>query len=150
MANQATTTYKHDLKDITMGRVRALMKDGTICSAWIDIPFVPGEIAELSVHNGSTCSYTGYEDINLAIGICPDFWSGCGIVFGWIGWVGKLSQNHGTRDGIAELLGSLDGARHSVLAAGQSHFCTVSLHQVSALHTHGFRHGEDEVVALNG
>ena len=50
--NGTNFSYKHDLKDITMGRVRALMKDGTICSAWIDIPFVPGEIAELSVHNG--------------------------------------------------------------------------------------------------
>ena len=71
-------------------------------------------------------------------------------MLGRIGWVGKLSQNHGTWDGIAELLGSLDGTRHSVLTAGQSHFCAVSLHQVSALHTHGFRHGEDEVVALYG
>lgn len=50
--NGTNFSYKHDLKDITIGRVRALMKDGTICSAWIDIPFVPGEIAELSVHNG--------------------------------------------------------------------------------------------------
>lgn len=50
--NGTNFSYKHDLKDITMGRVRALMKDGTICSEWIDIPFVPGEIAELSVHNG--------------------------------------------------------------------------------------------------
>lgn len=50
--NGTSFSYKHDLKDITIGRVRALMKDGTICSAWIDIPFVPGEIAELSVHNG--------------------------------------------------------------------------------------------------
>lgn len=45
-------SYKHDFKDITMGRVRALMKDGTVCTAWIEIPFVPGEIAELRVYNG--------------------------------------------------------------------------------------------------
>ncbi|MCF0203604.1 MAG: hypothetical protein HUK08_09590 [Bacteroidaceae bacterium] len=44
--------YVCDLKDITWGKVNAIMMDGTICSAWIEIPFVPGELAELHVHNG--------------------------------------------------------------------------------------------------
>ena len=44
--------YACDLKDITLGKVNAIMKDGTICSAWMEMPFVPGETANLHVHNG--------------------------------------------------------------------------------------------------
>lgn len=44
--------YQAELDDVRLGRVRALFKDGTVCSAWIDMLFVPGETAELSVHNG--------------------------------------------------------------------------------------------------
>jgi hypothetical protein len=36
----------------TKGRIRATFEDGSICSAWIDEEFVPGEVLHILVMNG--------------------------------------------------------------------------------------------------
>lgn len=46
-------SYKCQLEEICLGRIRAILKDGTVSTQWIEIPFVPGEIAELRVQDGS-------------------------------------------------------------------------------------------------
>ena len=44
--------YSIPLKRMTAGRVRCIFPGGELCSAWIDIFFVPGETVTLTVHNG--------------------------------------------------------------------------------------------------
>lgn len=56
--------YACYLTDITWGKVNAIMHDGTICTAWIEIPFVPGEEAVLNVHDNyySLTGTTFYQE----------------------------------------------------------------------------------------
>lgn len=44
--------YEDSLPEICMGQLNALLKDGSEINAAILIPFVPGETAEINVHNG--------------------------------------------------------------------------------------------------
>lgn len=45
-------TYSIPLKNMTAGRVRCIFPGNKLCSAWIDLFFVPGETVKLTVHNG--------------------------------------------------------------------------------------------------
>ena len=45
-------TYSIPLEKMTAGRVRCIFPGGELCSAWIDLFFVPGETVKLTVHNG--------------------------------------------------------------------------------------------------
>lgn len=47
-----TFTYRAKLDRPTKGRIRATFEDGSICSAWIDEEFVPGEVLHILVMNG--------------------------------------------------------------------------------------------------
>ena len=71
-------------------------------------------------------------------------------MLGGVGAVLELLQDDASGDAVAQGLGSLDGTRHTVLAAGQTNLCTVGLHQVATLHTHRLRHRQDQFVALHG
>ncbi|MDE6480436.1 MAG: hypothetical protein K2L45_09205 [Muribaculaceae bacterium] len=44
--------FETDLNTIKAGRIRALMPDGSLCSAWINIYFIPGFTVDITVHNG--------------------------------------------------------------------------------------------------
>lgn len=44
--------YELPLTKTIAGRVRCIFPGGELCSAWIDLWFVPGETLHLSVHNG--------------------------------------------------------------------------------------------------
>ena len=45
-------SYSVTLDRVKAGRVRCIFPGGELCSAWIDIFFVPGETVKLTVHNG--------------------------------------------------------------------------------------------------
>lgn len=45
-------TYSIPLDKMKAGRVRCIFPGGELCSAWIDLFFVPGETIKLTVHNG--------------------------------------------------------------------------------------------------
>ena len=45
-------TYSIPLKRMTLGRVRCIFPGGELCSAWIDLFFVPGDTLNFTVHNG--------------------------------------------------------------------------------------------------
>lgn len=47
-----TFTYRAKLDRPIKGRIRATFEDGSICSAWIDEEFVPGEVLHILVMNG--------------------------------------------------------------------------------------------------
>ncbi len=51
-ADGKTFHYDKELSEIRIGRLTAMMKDGTDCSADIQFLFVPGEKAIVNVHNG--------------------------------------------------------------------------------------------------
>lgn len=63
-ADGKTFHYDKELPEICVGRLTAMMKDGTDCSADIQFLFVPGEKAIVNVHNGyfSLGGSTFYQD----------------------------------------------------------------------------------------
>ena len=44
--------FETDLSTIKTGRIRAIMPGNKLCSAWIQIYFIPGFTVDLTVHNG--------------------------------------------------------------------------------------------------
>ena len=78
--------------------------------------------------NRTTGTYAGYKDVNLSVGLFPQFFARGMIVFFWIGGILKLLENDGSWCGIAQGLGSLDGSRHSFCTGGELHLSSVSLH----------------------
>ena len=44
--------FETDLSTIKAGRIRAIMPGNNLCSAWIDIYFIPGFTVDMTVHNG--------------------------------------------------------------------------------------------------
>ena len=44
--------WQTELDHPCVGRLRCIFPDGSLCSAWIDLDFVPGETYHITVHNG--------------------------------------------------------------------------------------------------
>ena len=44
--------WQTELTKPCVGRLRCIFPDGELCSAWIDLDFVPGETYNITVHNG--------------------------------------------------------------------------------------------------
>ena len=53
--------YQTELDRPMVGRLRCIFPDGELCSAWIDLDFVPGETYHITVHNGYYDSDNDYE-----------------------------------------------------------------------------------------
>ena len=52
--------FQTELDHPCVGRLRCIFPDGELCSAWIDLDFVPGETYRITVHNGyydEDCDY---------------------------------------------------------------------------------------------
>ena len=96
---------------------------------------------------GAAGTYASYEEVNLALGVLPDFRAGSCLVSGRVGLIGELGRDIGMRDGSGKLLCLGNGALHALGTVGQDDFCPVCLQKVAALHGHGLRHGEDSPVA---
>ena len=60
----------------------------------------------------------------------------------------ELSRDEAVLNGCCQLICLGDGPLHALGAVCQNNLCTVSFQDVSALHAHGLRHGEDHAVAL--
>ena len=69
----------------------------------------------------------------------------CGGVRGVI----KLSEDHGSRDGLLQLFCLGDSSLHALGAFGQYQLCTVCLQEVTTLHTHGLGKGKNGSVTLS-
>ena len=57
--------YQTELDRPMVGRLRCIFPDGELCSAWIDLDFVPGETYHITVHNGY---YDNDEDYERRVG----------------------------------------------------------------------------------
>lgn len=44
--------FETNMKEMKAGRLRAVMPGGNLCSAWINIYFIPGFTIDMTVHNG--------------------------------------------------------------------------------------------------
>lgn len=53
--------WQTELEKPMVGRLRCIFPDGSLCSAWIDLDFVPGETYNITVHNGGYDGDQGYE-----------------------------------------------------------------------------------------
>lgn len=53
--------YSVELDKPKVGRLRCIFPDGSLCSAWIDLDFVPGETYHITVHNGYYSDDLDYE-----------------------------------------------------------------------------------------
>ena len=53
--------WQTELTKPCVGRLRCIFPDGKLCSAWIDLDFVPGETYNITVHNGYYDEDKDYE-----------------------------------------------------------------------------------------
>ena len=53
--------FQTELEHPCVGRLRCIFPDGSLCSAWIDLDFVPGETYHITVHDGYYDEDRGYE-----------------------------------------------------------------------------------------
>lgn len=54
-------SYSVELDKPKVGRLRCIFPDGSLCSAWIDLDFVPNETYNITVHNGYYSQDNDYE-----------------------------------------------------------------------------------------
>ena len=54
-------SYSVELDKPKVGRLRCIFPDGSLCSAWIDLDFVPNETYNITVHNGYFDQDNDYE-----------------------------------------------------------------------------------------
>ena len=57
--------WQTELEKPMVGRLRCIFPDGELCSAWINLDFVPGETYNITVHNGY---YDGDQDYERRVG----------------------------------------------------------------------------------
>ena len=57
--------WQTELDKPMAGRLRCIFPDGSLCSAWINLDFVPGETYNITVHNGY---YDGDQDYERRVG----------------------------------------------------------------------------------
>lgn len=57
--------WQTELDKPMAGRLRCIFPDGSLCSAWINLDFVPGETYNITVHNGY---YDGDQDFERRVG----------------------------------------------------------------------------------
>jgi hypothetical protein len=88
--------------------------------------------------------------VHLAIRVVPNLGPGSGVVDGRIGGIVELLRRESMRGLGQNLLGLGYGALHAIGARGQHDFGAEREQQHAALQAHGFRHGEDQPVALHG
>ena len=80
----------------------------------------------------------------------PDFRTGGCPVNSGVRGVNKLSGNEAVGRFLGQLFSLGNGALHALGTLGQYQLGTIGLEDVTAFHAHGFRHGQDDAVALGG
>ena len=97
---------------------------------------------------GAAGSNGGDEHVNLAIGVLPNFFSGCLAMDLWVGWIVKLARAISTRSFGEQLVGHRDGSTHAAGTRGKDEFGAEQAEENPTLDRHAFRHGENHAVAF--
>ncbi len=92
----------------------------------------------------------GNENVDRPVGIVPDFFCRRLAVNIRIGGVFELLRYDGVGQRRSQFLRLGDCALHALRAFGQHQFGTEQGEHFAAFDRHGFRHGQDQLVALGG
>ena len=91
-------------------------------------------------------AHTGNEKIHLAVGILVDL-RARGLKMGLgVGGVGELAGDEAAGDPGGQLPGLFHGPGHALGPLGEHQLRPVGLDQLAALHAHGVRHDDDELI----
>ena len=96
----------------------------------------------------SACSNGRDENVHLAIGVGPDFFSGRFGVDRRIGWIIELLRHPCVRSFLNKGLRLGDSPFHSLGARSENQLGAEHGEEGTALEAHCFRHGEDDLVAF--
>ena len=107
---------------------------------------------EISAHagDGAARAHACDKDIDLAVGIGPNFRPRGGFVYSGVGRVDELPGDKTVRNLFGQIFRLGDGTFHAQRTLGEHQLCTVSLHQLAALNAHGVRHDDDDSVTPRG
>ena len=89
------------------------------------------------------------EDVNLAVGVCPNFFGRRRAVNGNVGLVLELPGQDGAGSCGGNFFGFGNGALHPLGSGGQDNLGTVRSKQHATLHAHAVGHGQDDLVAAS-
>ena len=104
---------------------------------------VPGLQILPHAGDGAAGAHTGHEPIHLPVGILPDLRPG-GLKVGLgVGGVDELAGDEAAGNLPGQLLGLGNGPPHALGPLSEHQLRTIGLHQLAALHAHGFRHDDD-------
>ena len=97
--------------------------------------------------NGAAGAHTGYKNIDVAVGVAPDFFGGGFAVYFRVSSIFKLLR-HKVNAGVAvyQFLRFGNRAAHAFGSGGQYQFGTKRAQQHTALFTHALRHGDHQFV----
>ena len=93
---------------------------------------------------------TGHKDVDLAVGILPNFGAGGALVSVRVGRVHKLAGHKAVGNFLGQLVRLGNGTLHALGTVGQHQLGAVGLHQLAALHAHRLGHNDDDAVAAGG
>jgi len=99
--------------------------------------------------DGSTGTNTSDEDVNLAVRVGPDFFSGgCAVNCG-VGSVLELASQDCAGGVCDDLLGARNSTAHTLGTGGENDLSAVGTNQNATLNRHGLGHGQDDLVATS-
>jgi len=100
--------------------------------------------------DGAAGADAGNHEVNLTVGVVPDFLGGrLAVDLGIVG-VGELLEDDAVGDLLVKFLGLGDGALHALRSFGEDEFGAENLEELAALKGHRLGHGEDELEAVGG
>ena len=95
-------------------------------------------------------AHTGNKNSHFTIRVRPDFFPRSMFMSLGIGGILKLLQNNRTRYRIPQFFRFGNGAGHTCQSVGQYNLRTQGFQQITAFHTHGLRHGQYQMISLDG
>ena len=95
-------------------------------------------------------THTGNKNSHFTIRVRPDFFPRSMFMSLGIGGILKLLQNNRTGYRIPQFFRFGNGAGHTCQPVGQYNLRTQGFQQITAFHTHGLRHGQYQMISLDG
>src|SRR5581483_358610 len=120
---------------------------------WLDRDHAKARLPGLNVfvHTGESAagSDAGDQDVDLAIGVVPDFGPGGFTMNLWIRRVGELLRHPTVRSRAQYFLGFGNGPLHALGSGRQDDLGAECAQHNATFHAHGVRHDQDEPVSAH-